>query len=132
MARVDVINLRETVRELLAEYGLEVQEKIDPLCEKAARDAMKKIRADSKNRTGVYAKDWAVKPEKFSRIGMVWIVYNKKHYQLAHLLENDHDFVTRRGGERIKLGEWEGDSVIYEAEQQAQDWLYDACIRELG
>ena len=54
-------------------------------------------------RTGAYTKDWAV-DKRGSRTSVVtglngYSVYNKKHYQLTHLLENGHQ--SRKGG-RVK------------------------------
>lgn len=133
MARKGVLNLQDTVRDLLLEYGDEVFGIVDDCCEEAAKDACKKIRRNSKKRTGIYAKDWRVMSSKFSRIGMVWIVYNKDHYRLAHLLEKDHDFMTRtKKGKKIKLGEWKGDHVIQEVDEYEQGWLYDEVVRKLG
>ena len=132
MARKGVFNLGNAVNKLLLDYGDQVFGIVGEVCEEAAKDGMKKIRRNSKKRTGVYARDWRVMSTKQGKLGMVWIVYNKDHYRLAHLLENDHDFVTRRGGERVKLGTWKGDNVIHEVDQYEQDWLYDETIRRLS
>lgn len=127
-----VLNLGNAVNKLLLEYGDQVFGTVDEVCEEAAKDGMKKIRQNSKKRTGVYARDWRVKQSKQGKLGFVWIVYNKDHYRLAHLLENDHDFVTRRGGERVKLGTWKGDNVIHDVDEYEQDWLYDETVRRLS
>lgn len=131
--RKGILHLQDTVRDLLLEYGDEVFDAVDDCCEAAARDACKRVRKNSKKRTGIYARDWSVMPSKFSRLGVVWIVYNKKHYRRAHLLENDHDFKTRtKSGEKITIGHWKGDHVIQEVDQYEQDWLYDEVVKRLG
>ena len=132
MARKGVFNLGNAVNKLLLDYGDQVFGIVGEVCEEAAKDGMKRISRNSKKRTGVYAKDWRTKAFKQGKLGMVWVVYNKDHYRLAHLLENDHDFVTRRGGERVKLGTWKGDNVIHEVDQYEQDWLYDEVVKRLS
>lgn len=132
MARKGVLNLQTTVNKLLLEYGDQVFGIVGDLCEEAAKDGMKKLRAYPRKRTGLYAKDWRVMASKQGKLGMIWIVYNKDHYRITHLLENDHPFVTRRGGERIKLGDWEGDGYIHDVDEYEQDWLYDEVVKRLS
>lgn len=132
MARKGVLNLQKTVNKLLIEYGDRVFGIVDEVCEEAANDGVKKLRAYPRKRTGLYAKDWRSTKTKQGKLGFVWIVYNKGQYRIAHLLENDHDFVTRRGGERVKLGEWKGDGYIHDVDEYEQNWLYDETVRRLS
>ena len=133
MARKGVVNLRNVANAILADYGVLVKETVDAEAEKVAKTAAKELRrANMAIRPGPYAKDWSAKQERFSRLGTMWIVYNKAHYQLAHLLENAHDFATRteKSG-YLKIGYWEGESVIKDVESSAQTQFYEAVIRAL-
>lgn len=65
----------------------------------AGNEAVKELKSTSPKRSGKYAKDWAVKKVAKKNGAIEVTVYNKKHYQLTHLLENGHALV--RGGRKI-------------------------------
>lgn len=69
-------------------YTNDVQEKIDVAAEDLANKAVEELKQTSPKRKkngGKYAKSWT-KTKK----GNNWIVHNKKHYRLTHLLEKGH------------------------------------------
>lgn len=76
----------------------------------AGKSAVKLLKKESRRRTGEYARDWASGLEVATRDqGVEVTVYNRDHYQLTHLLENDHDIYNQTG----KLpGTVAGDRVI--------------------
>ena len=77
---------------ILNGYVKEVRDGLDDSKDEVAREAANKLHSSSPKKTGKYAADWAVKTQGSRRI-----VYNKKHYQLTHLLENGH---ANRDGSR--------------------------------
>lgn len=78
--------------DLLDEYSEKVQKVVDKAGEQTAKDCAAKLRNTSPKRTGKYAKSWTSKKE-----GGGYVVYNKKHYQLTHLLENGHVIRNKYG-----------------------------------
>ena len=88
--------------EILSEYETEACKIAEHEIGKAAKDAAKDLRAtDSlfKTHHKGYAKGWTVK-NKGTVHNPEYIVHNKKHYRLTHLLENGHAMVVhgKRGG----------------------------------
>lgn len=76
---------------ILNGYVKEVRDGLTKSKKEVANDAAEKLRSSSPKKTGKYAADWGVK-----QVGSKQVVYNKKHYQLTHLLENSH--ALRNGG----------------------------------
>jgi len=70
-------------------YNVELDTFADVLYQ-AGKDAVKELKATSPDRTGKYAKSWAVKKKTKKGLSVEVTVYNKDHYQLTHLLENGH------------------------------------------
>lgn len=124
---VGALNFSAECRRLLKEYGNDVHEIVNEVCPDAADIAVKMIRHDSRKRTGAYAKDWAKKMVKAWGFGSSYTVYNRKHYRVAHLLENDHAFANQYG----KTGSWTGDGVIKEAEEYTAAWMESEVIKRL-
>lgn len=129
MVRKGVMHFEQYSRQLLREYGNEVAQILQEVVPDAADIAVKMIRRDSKKRTGAYAKDWAKKQEKTWRLGSTWVVYNKKHYRLTHLLEKDHPFKNASGE---VIADWKGDGVIAFAEEYTDAWIESELVKRLG
>jgi len=97
-------DLSRDLAKILDTYATDVMKTVDGCCMEAAKQtAMKVTEIGSKKigGTGAYIKDWAVKEVK-PRNGFsssTWVVHNKKHYQLTHLLEKGH---AKRNGGRTK------------------------------
>ena len=102
--KIGVIDLEETINNLLNEYGDEVYVALNESMKSVADMAVQELRAVSKfspsgNPTGEYSKDWDKKSEAITRLSNKIIVYNEDHYRLTHLLEKGH--ALRRGGRKI-------------------------------
>lgn len=72
---------------ILDEYADKLDETTDAIMEKVAKDTAQNLRQTSPpaGKQGQYAKSWTVTKQKHQ-----YIVHNKKHYRLTHLLENGH------------------------------------------
>lgn len=117
---VGALNFSAECRKLLKEYGDEAHELINDLTSDAADTAVKMIRADSKKRTGAYARDWTKKQVKAYGFGTSYTVHNRKHYRVAHLLENSHPFSNQY---KSNIATWKGDGVIAEAQDYTEAWM---------
>lgn len=117
---VGALNFSAECRKLLKEYGDEAHELINDLTSDAADTAVKMIRRDSKKRTGEYARDWTKKQVKAYGFGTSYTVHNRKHYRVAHLLENSHPFSNQY---QSNFATWKGDGVIAEAQDYTEAWM---------
>ncbi len=78
---------------------------VNDAIEESAATAAKELKKGGpyQERTGNYSEDWGHKLRKRQYSSVInteeYTVYNKKHYQLTHLLENGHQ--SRNGG-RVK------------------------------
>lgn len=93
------INLVQQMKDILTDYSDEVMHATIKALEETAKEAADELKAKSPKRTGKYARDWAVKSEA-KRTYTSTFVYNKKHYQLTHLLEYGH--AKYEGGRRVE------------------------------
>lgn len=90
MAKVKMTELADEIVRCLNEYTDEVVEALEETKTNLAKEGVKRIRTQSPKRTSKYAKSWSYKKYS-SKI----IIYNRKRYQLTHLLEKGH---KKRGG----------------------------------
>lgn len=95
---VTAANFSDEIVGALKKYTQEVQEDVKKATDDAAKKLVKSLKKTSPNKSGAYAKDWRHKKESDKNGIYRRVVYNKKHYQLTHLLENGH----KKGGKNQK------------------------------
>ena len=112
-------SLEWAVKRQLDYWSADVLEVSNKVTQEVAREAVKKLKAESpKGTTGKYSKGWTYKMER-GRLRVGAVIYGKHGtYQLAHLLEHGH---AKRGGgrepvkgiEHIKpVEEWVNQEII--------------------
>lgn len=79
---------------ILTEYSKDIREAISEEATRIGKDGANELKHTSPKRSGKYAKGWTSKVEKTFE-GVNATIYNKKAYQLTHLLEYSH--VLRNG-----------------------------------
>lgn len=85
MAKTESVTAQMT--ELLDDFNQELQDLVDQSAKEVAKDCVTELKNTSPKRPGrgEYARSWSSK-----KIDGAWVVFNKKHYRLTHLLENGH------------------------------------------
>lgn len=108
------------VMQLLDDYEQEVRDTVQKDIEKVAKETAKELRNTSPKAPGggEYAKSWTA-----TKRGNGFVVHNKKHYRLTHLLENGHVIRNQYG----TYGRTDPQKHIEPAEQQAAEKL----VREI-
>lgn len=102
--KITIDSLDEEIKRQLEDFNVQAIEAANKSIKEAANEAVKMLREGGpyQNRTGVYAKNWtAGQRNKTKSVVEIngYTVYNKRHYQLTHLLEHGHQ--SRNGG-RVK------------------------------
>lgn len=106
--RATIDNLDEAIMAELENWNEEIKRAVNEGLEETAAVAAKTLRQGGpyQERTGKYTKDWTygARQKRASAVTGLkgYTVYNKKHYQVIHLLEKGHQ--SRNGG-RIKAFE---------------------------
>lgn len=90
-SRITTDELASSIAKYLGDYGNEAREALMEILEEEAKKGAKEVRSGAAGLfgDGGYAKGWTFK--KISDLS--WVIHNKKHYQLVHLLEKGHDIV---------------------------------------
>lgn len=119
--KVTAENFPEEVRNILEDYERDCREMVQKAAKKAARDAVKELKATSPKRSGDYARDWTTETTKNDLNEYTIVVKNKDHYQLTHLLEKPH--VTRSGKFTTPIPH------IKPAEEKANEQFYNDVVK---
>lgn len=104
------------INRILAQYTNDVNKDVDAVMKEGAQNASKTLQRESPADEGDYAKSWSWKQEK--KTGN-YVVYNKDHYRLTHLLENGHDIVA--WGK--KVGHVKAHPHIKKVEDLTRQWV---------
>ena len=97
---IDVEQLTKKVNDILKEYADEINEGMAISAKSVGKEVVKQLKSTSPKRKGDYAKSWRMLFQQ-NRLGSCSvIVYNEKHYQLTHLLENGHVKANGKGRTR--------------------------------
>lgn len=124
MGNSNRFDFSRAVKQVLKYTVSESAEAISVVVPQVAKEAVKKLKATSPERTGEYKRHWTYKLEK-GRLTCEAIVYGKSPtYRLAHLLEKGH---ANRGGGRTP-----GIEHIAPVEEWANDEAVDRIIDYLS
>lgn len=107
------MSIEQDLEKILKEYTEEVGEITNDVMKNASRGTVNELKSTSPKLSGDYARDWAVKTERGFGKSKIYIVHNRKHYMLTHLLENGHIVRNQYG----TYGRVNGDGHIKDAEQ---------------
>ena len=111
----------EEIRNILEDYEKDCRELVEKAAKKAARDAVKDLKANSPSRHGDYAGSWQTTTTKNELNEYTLVVRNKDHYQLTHLLEHSH--VTPKGNYTTPIPH------IKPAEEKANEQFYNDVVK---
>lgn len=117
----DYANLSEELQKALADYSTAISEGLNDAYKELAEAGVAELQQGRPyhNRTGQYAKNFAVTQRKnaASETGSEsYTIYNKKHYQITHLLEHGH--LTRKGGRAAAFEHWKPTLEMLERETE--------------
>lgn len=128
--KTSIDNLDEAIKAELENWGNEVVKRAaNEAFEETAAVAAQSLRQGGpyKERTGRYTKDWTY-DQRSGRTSVItglngYSVYNKKNYQLTHLLEKGHQL--SRGGRAI------GNVRAFEHIAPVNDTLGDLAVEKI-
>ena len=92
-------NLTKALKNYLENYVDDISEIVEETSNKIGNEAKNELKKVSPERTGKYAKGWAIKKDRKSKNYYVVKIWNKTSYQLTHLLEFGH---ALRNGKRTR------------------------------
>ena len=124
-------DLMTQLNDVLQDYSKEVMDTYNTCGKEIADDTVSKLKRVKFGRydRGKYSKSWAVKQEKSNWGTNSYIVYNKKHYRLTHLLEFGH--VVKNGTKRV-VGKAGAIEHIKPMEEWVQNQLPKLLVQKLG
>lgn len=98
VAAIKVDQLADAIAKELNLYSDSVTAAFKKSVDEISKEAAQALNTDSPKRTSRYAKQWTAGDRYESHRTKRVTVYNKKRYQLTHLLEHGH---AKRGGGRV-------------------------------
>lgn len=125
---VSVERMADEIAKMLTEYEAAIVKNTDACGKAVANAAAKKLRQTSPKRTGKYAKSWGVTREDSSfGENAKYIIHNKKHYRVAHLLEHGHVMANGKRTKAIPHIKPVEEQVIREYEKKVREAIEDAA-----
>lgn len=124
-------DLMTQLNDVLQDYSKEVMDAYNTCGKEIADDTVSKLKRVKFGRydRGKYSKSWGVKQEKSNWGTDSYIIYNKKHYRLTHLLEFGH--VVKNGTKRV-VGKAGAIPHIKPMEEWVQNQLPKLLVQKLG
>lgn len=124
-------DLMTQLNDVLQDYSKEVMDTYNTCGKEIADDTVSKLKRVKFGRydRGKYSKSWAVKQEKSNWGTDSYIIYNKKHYRLTHILEFGH--VVKNGTKRV-VGKAGAIPHIKPMEEWVQNQLPKLLVQKLG
>lgn len=117
---VPLDKMASEIAKTLSDWSQDIADAMKAAVVEASAEAVRDLKHNSPRRPppvgGAYARDWTRSPLERSRYGLKYVVHNKHHYRLTHLLEDGH--ANARGGGRTPAH-----PHIGLAEARAQDYL---------
>jgi hypothetical protein len=126
-------SVAEQLKQILDECSTEISQTIERSFTDVAQETVDRLKQVSPKRKGAYAASWSKTKTKVNARGKLIggvdvVVYNKKHYQLTHLLErghvvkNQYGAPSRAGAKQntqaqphiIKTEEWATEQLVSE------------------
>jgi hypothetical protein len=113
------------INTILSKYATSVDETMSATLKEVATETASELRATSPGDFGPYARSWDVKKQKG---GKSYVVYNKEHYRLTHLLEKGHKSANQYGSD---YGRVKAYPHIKKAEELAEQLLPETFEEKL-
>lgn len=101
---------------LMKQYADGVDDAIAAGLSTVAEEALRSVRRESPKRTGAYKRGWSLDKSRKSG-NIAFVVYNRKHYRLTHLLEKGHKTMKKSGKYGEKSFTRANDHIAKAAEQ---------------
>ena len=115
------------MKELLDEYSETVEEVVEDAAKTTAKECVNELKNTSPKGPKGYARSWTSKKHDGG-----WVVYNKEHYRLTHLLENGHAIVNQFGKQPGRVGPAGGKPHILPVEQSGIEEFQNKISRGLS
>ena len=120
--------MADEIAKMLTEYEAAIVKNVDASGKAVADKGAKQLRQTSPKRTGKYAKSWGVTREDSSfGENAKYIIHNKKHYRVAHLLEHGHVMANGKRTKAIPHIKPVEEQVIREYEKKVREAIEDAA-----
>jgi hypothetical protein len=125
---VSVERMADEIAKMLTEYEAAIVKNVDASGKAVADKGAKQLRQTSPKRTGKYAKSWGVTREDSSfGENAKYIIHNKKHYRVAHLLEHGHVMANGKRTKAIPHIKPVEEQVIREYGKKVREAIEDAA-----
>ena len=122
---VSVERMADEIAKMLTEYEAAIVKNVDASGKAVADKGAKQLRQTSPKRTGKYAKSWGVN-SSFGE-NAKYIIHNKKHYRVAHLLEHGHVMANGKRTKAIPHIKPVEEQVIREYEKKVREAIENAA-----